>query len=161
MSCELETELTAYLDGELAPEKTATVRAHLAGCAACRSTETLLRGTLLALEALPAFEPSAGLRRTVLNRLDGLPRPLGERLRMVLRPGVLLPSAAALVSAGVVAGLLASPSVRRGLPTELQDGRTLDVAMNYEVLRNYEVLGLDRPDDVDVVAQLDQLEGRR
>ena len=159
MSCKLETELTAYLDGELAPAEVSAVRAHLAVCADCRSTEALLRDTLRTLEALPAFEPSAGLRRTVLQRLDGQPASFGERLRALLRPGVLLPSGAALLAAGVVAVLLASPG-RRGLPTELQETGALEVAMNYELLRDYEVLGLESPEDVEVVAQLEQLERR-
>ncbi|MGO8971376.1 MAG: anti-sigma factor family protein [Myxococcaceae bacterium] len=161
MSCDLETELTAYVDGELSPKEVAAMRAHLLGCATCRSTEALLRNTLVTLEALSPFEPSVGLRRSVLRRLDELPASFGERVRALLRPAVVLPSAAALLSAGVVAALLASPGVRRGLPTELQDNRALDVAMNYEVLRDYQVLGLESPDDVEVVAQLDQLEGRR
>ena len=160
MSCDLESELTAYVDAELSAELTTAVSAHLAGCAACRSTEALLRGTLLTLEALPAFEPSVGLRRAVLQRLERLPSPLSERLRRWLRPSVLLPSAAVLASAGVVAVLLASGSFGQRLPAELRDPQGLDVAMNYEVLRDYDVLGVDTPEDVEVVAQLDQLEGR-
>jgi anti-sigma factor RsiW len=159
MSCKVEEELTAYVDGELTPEETKTVRAHLAGCADCQSTEALLRRTLHSLEALPAFEPSLGLRRSVLNRLDAVPAPFRERFRAWLRPGVLLP-AAALLAAGVVALLLAGPGARRGLPSELQEGAALDVAMNFDVVSNYEVLGLETPDDVEVVAQLDTLEGR-
>jgi anti-sigma factor RsiW len=159
MSCRVKEELTAYVDGELAPEETKTVRAHLAGCADCRSTEALLRRTLHTLEALPAFEPSLGLRRTVLNRLDGLPAPFPERMRAWVRPLVLLPSAG-LLAALVVAVLLARPGARGGLPPELQEGAALDVAMNYDVVSNYDVLGLETPDDVEVVAQLDTLEGR-
>ncbi len=160
MSCDLETELTAYVDAELSPQHMAAMRAHLLGCPACRATEALLRSTLVTLETLPPFEPSVGLRRRVLGRLDELPASFGERVRALLRPAIVLPSAAALLSAGVVAALLASPGVRGGLPAELQDSRALDVAMNYEVLRDYQVLGLESPDDVEVVAQLDQLEGR-
>jgi len=160
MSCKLESELTAYVDGELAPADVLSVRAHLAGCADCRSTEALLRRTLLALEALPAFEPSAGLRRTVLHRLGTGPASLAERARALFRPGVLLPSAGALLTAGVLAVLLASPGARLGLPAELPEGRALDVAMNYELLSDYEVLGLESPEDVEVVAQLEQLEAR-
>jgi len=159
MSCDLESELTAYVDGELSPQLTTAVRAHLAGCAACRSTEALLRGTVATLDALPAFEPSVGLRHSVMERLDAPPSTLGERLRRWLPPSVFLPSAAVLVSAVVVAVLLTSGSLGHRLPAELRDSQALDVAMNYDVLRDYDVLGVDNPDDVEVVAQLDRLEG--
>ena len=160
MSCKLEAELTAYVDAELPPADMEAVRAHLLGCTDCRSTEALLRHTVLSLEALPAFEVSSGLRRSVLHRVDGLPPSLAGRLRGLLRPAVLLPSAAALLTAVVVAGLLASSGERTGQPAELQEGRALDVAMNFELLRDYDVLGLESPEDVEVVAQLDELEGR-
>jgi anti-sigma factor RsiW len=160
MSCKVEPELTAYVDGELPAADMAAVQAHLLGCVDCRSTEALLRHALENLQALPAFEVSPGLRRRVLERLDQKPASLGERLRALLRPVVLVPAAAAFLTAGVVAGLLISPGVRTGLPAELQEGRALDVAMNFDVLRDYDVLGLDSPEDVEVVAQLDQLEGR-
>jgi anti-sigma factor RsiW len=159
MSCKVEAELTAYLDGELTPVAAKAVQAHLPGCADCRATEALLRRTLETLSALPAFEPSMGLRRSVLNGLDSVPAPLTERFRRWLRPSVLVPSAAGLLAAGAVAFYL-GPFGHRGLPQELQDGAALDVAMNYDVVANYDVLGLDNPDDVEVVAQLDELEGR-
>lgn len=160
MSCKVEAELTAYLDGELSPVEEKAVRAHLLGCTDCRATEALLRRTLSTLQALPAFEPSVGLRRTVLNDLDAVPSPLGMRVRRWLRPAVLVPSAAGLLAAGTVAFLLAGSISDSRLPRELQDGSALDVAMNYDVAANYDVLGLDTPDDVEVVARLDELEGR-
>jgi anti-sigma factor RsiW len=160
MSCKQEDELTAYVDAELSPTETQRVRTHLLGCAQCRATEALLRRTLSSLEALPAFEPSLALRRNVLARLDSLPLPLSERFRGWLRPGVLLPSAAGLLAASVVALFLAGSGGQKSLPAELADGSALDVAMNYEVVADYEVLGLDSPDDVDVVAHLNELEGR-
>jgi anti-sigma factor RsiW len=159
MSCKVEAELTAYLDGELNPIAAKAVQAHLVGCADCQATEALLRRTLVTLSALPAFEPSLGLRRSVLNGLDSVPAPLAERWRRWLRPSVLVPSAAGLLAAGAVAFYL-GPFGHHGLPSELQDGAALDVAMNYDVVANYDVLGLDNPDDVEVVARLEELEGR-
>jgi anti-sigma factor RsiW len=158
MSCKLEEELTAYVDGELDPSSARTVRAHLAGCADCRATEALLRHTVQVLAALPAFEPSLGLRRAVLHRVDATTAPWAERFRGWLRPGVLVPSTFGLLAAGFLALLVAGP--RKNLPAELQDGAALDVAMNFEVASDYELLGLDTPDDIEVVARLDELEGR-
>ena len=160
MSCKLEEELTAYVDGELDPSDARTVRAHLAGCADCRATEALLRRTVQVLEALPAFEPSLGLRRAVLNRVDTTRAPFAERFRGWLRPGVLVPSAFGLLAAGLVALLVAGPGAQKNLPAELQDGAALDVAMNFDVASDFELLGLESPDDVEVVARLDELEGR-
>ncbi len=158
MSCNLEMELTAYVDGELGPTEASAVRAHLVGCADCRSTEALLRQTVQTLATLPDFEPSLGLRRSVLTEVEATPAPLGVGLSRWLRPAVLVPSGVLLASA--LAFVLTTHGGRPGLPTELQDGAALDVAMNYDVVANYDVLGLDAPDDVEVVAHLQELEGR-
>jgi anti-sigma factor RsiW len=158
MSCNLEAELTAYVDDELGPAQASAVRAHLSGCADCRSTEALLRKTLHTLSALPEFEPSPGLRRTVLGAVESNPAPSSFGLSAWLRPAVLLPSG--LLLASILGFLLTSRGGQTSLPTELQDGAALDVAMNYDVVANYEVLGLDSPEDVEVVAHLQELEGR-
>jgi len=121
MSCTIEDELTAYVDGELSAVEAARVRSHLTSCSDCRSTESLLRRTVTQLAALPSFEPSSALRRRVLAQVEGLPRPWPERMRSWLRPSELA------------------------------------VAENYELLSDYEVVGLD-PADLDVVEHLDQLE---
>ena len=160
MSCKLEAELTAYVDEELDAVQAKTVHAHLTGCADCRATEALLRRTVEVLGTLPAFEPSVGLRRTVLSRLDAAPPSLGERLRAWLRPGVLFPSTVGLLAAAAVALYIAGPGAKKNLPSELQDSTALDVAMNFDVATDYDVLGLDSPEDVEVVARLDELEGR-
>ena len=158
MSCNLEAELTAYVDAELGPAEASAVRAHLVGCADCRSTEALLRKTLHTLSALPAFEPSPGLRRTVLGAVESTPAPWGLGLSRWLRPAVLLP--AGLLAASVLGFLLTTHGGQKSLPAELQDGAALDLAMNYDVVANYEILGLDSPEDVEVVAHLQELEGR-
>jgi anti-sigma factor RsiW len=154
MSCTVEDELTAYVDGELSQTEAARVRGHLDSCAACRSTEALLRRALPELATLPAFEPSAALRRRVLAEVEALPRPWAERMRAWLRPGVLGSAGAALAAAVVV--LLVTD--RAGVAERRME---LAVAENYELLSDYEVVGLS-PDDLEVVEQLDQLqkEGR-
>ena len=152
MSCSVEDELTAYLDGELSVVEAARVRTHLASCADCRATEALLRRTVTELAALPAFEPSAGLRRRVLAEVEALPRPWPERLRTWFRPALLAPAGVAVATALVVAVV----AERAELRTELAVGE------HYELLSDYEVVGLSR-DDLDVVEHLDELqkEGRR
>ncbi|HET9157389.1 MAG TPA: zf-HC2 domain-containing protein [Myxococcaceae bacterium] len=154
MSCTVEDELTAYLDGELSVVEAARVRTHLASCADCRATEALLRRTVTELAALPAFEPSTGLRRRVLAEVEALPRPWPERLRTWLRPALLAPAGVAVATAVVVA-VVAGQRVSAERRTELA------VAEHYELLTDYEVVGLSR-DDLDVVEHLDELqrEGR-
>ncbi len=158
MSCTVEADLTAYLDGELSAAEAGRVQAHLAGCAACRSTEALLRRTLTELHALPAFEPSVALRRRVLAEVEALPRPWPERMRSWLRPGVLAPAGVALAAAAVVAVAL-HPGARGPSPAE--PAAELALAEHYDLLRDYELVGLTA-EDLAVVEQLDQLrkEGR-
>jgi len=157
MSCTVGDELTAYLDGELSFVEAARVRTHLASCADCRATEALLRRTVTELAALPAFEPSTGLRRRVLAEVEALPRPWPERLRTWLRPALLAPTGVAVATAVVVAVVAGQRAV-----SERAEQRTeLAVAEHYELLTDYEVVGLSR-DDLDVVEHLDELprEGR-
>ncbi len=158
MSCTVEDELTAYLDGELSTVEAARVRAHLTSCADCRATETLLRRTMAQLAALPAFEPTPALRRRVLAEVDSLPRPWPERVRAWLRPAVLAP---ALATAAVVAVVAGQRAHDRDLANRAEQRTELAVAENYDLLTDYEVVGLG-PGDLEVVEQLDQLkkEGR-
>jgi anti-sigma factor RsiW len=152
MSCTVESDLTAYLDGELSPEAATRVKAHLAGCGDCRATELLLQRTVSSLQALPAFEPSRGLRRRVLAEVEGLPASAWSGWRTWLRPGRLVPSGAALLAAVAVAVVMTH---------RLEQRHSLDlaVAANYELLSDYEVVGLSA-EDLDVVEHLDELEGR-
>ena len=157
MSCTVEDELTAYLDGELSTVEAARVRTHLASCAECRATETLLRRTVTELAALPAFEPSVGLRRRVLAEVEALPRPWPERLRTWLRPALLAPGGVAVATALVVAVVAG----RQVVVQRAEQRMELAVAEHYELLSDYEVVGLSG-DDLDVVEHLDELqkEGR-
>jgi anti-sigma factor RsiW len=158
MSCTVEEELTAYLDGELSVVEAARVRTHLASCADCRATEALLRRTVTELAALPAFEPSAGLRRRVLAEVEALPRPWPERLRTWFRPALLAPAGVVVATAVVVAVVVAG---QRYTAARAEQRTELAVAEHYELLSDYEVVGLSG-DDLDVVEHLDELqkEGR-
>lgn len=154
MSCTVEHELTAYLDGELSDVEAARVRGHLTSCPDCRTTEALLRRTVTALAALPGYEPSAALRRRVLAEVEALPRPWPERLGHWFRPGALAPAGVALAAAAVVV-------VVAGQRTVAERRTELAVAEHYELLSDYEVVGLGS-EDLEVVEHLDQLqkEGR-
>jgi anti-sigma factor RsiW len=161
MSCTVETELTAYLDGELSAVEAARVRVHLMSCSECRATEAMLRRTVAELPSLPVFEPTSGLRRRVLAEVEALPRPWPERLRAWVRPGVLAPAGVALAAVVVVAVVAGQRAEDRALAAAAEQRTALAVAENYDLLDDYEVVGLSR-DDLEVVEHLDQLkkEGR-
>jgi anti-sigma factor RsiW len=152
MSCTVEDELTAFIDGELHPARHAEVGAHLEACAPCRSTEALLRGALAKVARLPALVPSPATRRQVLARVDALPPPLTERLRGLLHPWVWAPALGVAV-AGVLAVYPRSPP---GMD-EAEPG-TLELAANLELVEDYDVVGLDSFEDLEVVTHLHELE---
>ena len=158
MSCTVEDDLTAYLDGELSVVEAARVRTHLASCPDCRATEMLLRRTLSELDTLPAFEPSVGLRRRVLSEVEALPHPWRGRLRTWFRPALLAPVAGVALAAAVA---LVATGRFDSRSNPVARGTELAVAENYDLLNDYEVVGLS-PEDLEVVEQLDQLkkEGR-
>ncbi len=156
MSCTYEEDLTAYIDGELVPARRAEVEAHLGACAGCRSTEALLRRTVARVAELPAFTPSPATRREVLAKLDALPPTWRERLSGLLRPAaVLVPVAAA---AGVAVLALRPGGGEPAL--EVSDPGVLELAANMELVEDYDVVGLDSFEDMEVVAHLHELEVR-
>ena len=93
----------------------------------------------------------------MLAEVEALPRPWPERMRAWFRPGVLAPAGMALAAAAVVAVVLGQRAVTEGAEQRTE----LAVAENYELLSDYEVVGLS-PEDLEVVEHLDQLqkEGR-
>jgi anti-sigma factor RsiW len=156
MSCPFEEDLTAYVDAELPPARRAEVEAHLRGCAGCQGTEALLRRTLARLAELPEPVRSTATRREVLAKVKALPPPLWERLRVLLRPTVLVPAAGLAAVAGL-ALYAAAPSEPL---LEVPDAGTLELAMNLEVVEDYDVVGMDDGEDLEVIAHLHELEVR-
>lgn len=156
MSCPFEEDLTAYVDEELPPARRAEVEAHLGGCAGCQGTEALLRRTVARMAELPDFTPSPAMRREVLAKVDALPPGLGERLRALLRPSVLVPAA----GLAAVAGLALYTTAPGEPPLEVADAGTLELAMNLEVVEDYDVVGLENGEDLEVIASLHELEVR-
>lgn len=77
----------AYLEGELAEDRTARVEAHVAECPRCASELDGWRLLFSELEAMPALDPSGDFAERVMA---GLPRPsslagrLADRVRSAL-----------------------------------------------------------------------------
>lgn len=109
MTCDkLKTQLTAYLDGELADERGSAVRGHLRGCEGCRKAaadEAALRD---GLRALPPLDPPASLWAGVQAKLAAAEVADAERpawRRVLARYMPTMPQFAlgsALVAAAVV-----------------------------------------------------------
>ena len=153
MSCIIAGELTAYLDRELPVFQLKQIENHLASCRECRSTERLLRRTVVRLDELPAFELSNATRRNVLSRVDeAVDRSIGSRLKTLWRPQVLFPSLG-LALAVIALVISREPSL------ELRDARLFEVGTNLELAEDYEVVGLSSLDDLEVVQHLHELEG--
>lgn len=147
-------DLTALLDGALAPGRAAEVQAHLEACPACRAEEARLRAGVATLAALPpAPEPSPFFAARFEARLrEERDRPRGLLAAARAAAGRWLPGPRALAVAGAAALVLAvvgyQVSVRVGMMKDL------DLLEDYEVASAVDV---DSPEDAQIVAQLDEL----
>jgi anti-sigma factor RsiW len=148
---ELAENLTAYVDGELSELERKRIEEALKADPELAALEQQLRATVTAMKSLPTPEVSPGMKRAVLERLaePGLLERLGKLFTLPrLVPAVGLAAAAAV--AVVVVGA-------RERPVQA-DADALMVAQNLEVLEDLDLIGLENPDDLDLVASLHQLE---
>jgi anti-sigma factor RsiW len=150
-------DLTAYLDGALGPRERAHVDAHLEACASCRASRDRLAGALSVLARLPpAPAPSDEFEQRFYARLAAERRvsPGRPRLRDWLTWRWAAP---ALATAAAAVMLVVTTSRQRAHERALAEH--LDLLENYEVVAS--VGAVETPEDAEVVAHLDQLEGRR
>lgn len=144
---DFQEELTAYIDGELPPEKVRELEAALAKDPQLRSLEQRLRRSIDAVEALPLPQTSPALRRAVLAAID---QPsFWEKWFTLPR---LLPVGLAL-AAGLTAVVLWPRE-----ETPALDEEKLLLAQNLEVVEDLDLVDLGSTEDLDVVAQLHELE---
>jgi anti-sigma factor RsiW len=146
-------DLTAYLDGALAPARRAEVEAHLVGCAACRAEHARLAVTVTALGALPLPpEPSPFFATRLTARLAAEPAPRAGPLARLLawRWRLAVP---AVGLAAVAAVALLAP--RHQLPPDLALVTQLELLEDYEAVAS---LGdVETAEDAAVVASLHDL----
>jgi anti-sigma factor RsiW len=147
-------DLTAYIDGELSAERTKEMEAALAADPSLRAMEQRLRSMVQAVEALPppVTESSAAMRRAVLNAVA---EPTFRE--KWLRWPVLMPVAGLMAAAAVT--LVVWPA-EEAAPAGL-DEQNLLLAQNLEVVEDLDLVGLESPEDLDVVADLQDLEVMR
>ena len=76
MTCrEIRQQLSAYLDGELSPEESRSVRAHVASCPACRAELESLRRTIEAVKDLPPVAAPHDLKQRILETVNAADSP--------------------------------------------------------------------------------------
>jgi anti-sigma factor RsiW len=155
--CSESENLTAYVDDELPAEARAAFEAHLASCPTCPGELALLRRALPPLRALPRLEPTADLRRRVLTRLTPARPSFWERLSL----GWAAPLGTLAASVAVFGVVMALSSGHAGTGGGAED--ELGLARNLDLVENLTVVAsADLSDeDLEVVAQLDQLERGR
>jgi anti-sigma factor RsiW len=159
MTCHFEEELTAYVDGELAPERQAAVAAHLGGCLGCQQIEGSIRRTVSVLGALPEFDlqaPGAFAQRALMARLEEPRSVWGRLLDALRRPLVLAPLAAA--TCALAFALLSHPTKKGMAPSLAAPLGDAELVAELDMFENYDVIGLDRVEDLEVVDRLHELE---
>ena len=112
-------ELSAYLDGALAPEPRARVELHMSSCADCRAELDSLRHMKLALAAAPRRNMPADLTLALERRFSGAPAAAPSRWYAALvKPAVWAP-AGTLALAGIAVSLwLRSAATLDEIPLE-------------------------------------------
>ncbi|MFT3913170.1 MAG: zf-HC2 domain-containing protein [Anaeromyxobacteraceae bacterium] len=151
-------DLTALADGALPEERAREVRAHLAGCAACRAEEARLTAALSLLSRLPAApEPSPYFgTRLAAAIAEEERRPRGLVARLSMRWRLAIPAGAV-----AAAGLAAFLGIRAQRAEERAIAEHLELLSDYEVVASLDTV--ETEEDADVVAHLDELspkEGR-
>src|SRR5690349_12262392 len=102
MRCDnVQSVLSAYSDGELAPRQAARVAEHLALCSSCRAEYQSLGHVVTALRALGEEELPAGLHQAILRALDTARPSFWQRLSAAVAAQPVRPLAASAAAAAL------------------------------------------------------------
>jgi anti-sigma factor RsiW len=115
MRCEqVQSMLSAYMDGELAARHALSVSQHLTTCEACRAESTSLSGVVTALRSLAEDELPTGLHGAILHALDAARPSLWQRLcaaTLIFQPA--RPLAFGTIAAALAILAVTSPPLQR------------------------------------------------
>jgi anti-sigma factor RsiW len=151
---QLALDLTAYVDGELSELDARRIEEALKADPELAALERRLRKAVTVVEKMEAPAPSLALRRAVLGRIDE-PTAL-ERLKAFFTLPRLVP-AAGLAAAAAIAVVVVMKNRHHEAPLG-QDAEALVLAENMDVVEDLDLMGLENPDDLEVVANLKELE---
>lgn len=145
-----QSELTAYIDGELSEQDRREVEAQLARDPKLKALEAKLRQTVRLMQKVPAPAPSAALKAGVLGKLDEGATPVKPSWFSLPR---LVP-VMALAAAAVLLVVLR----REEVPPSIVEEDQVVLAQNMELVEDLDLVGLGSADDVEVIEQLKELE---
>jgi len=154
-----ETELIPFLRGELAPADHDRVATHVAACQECRGA---IEESRVVLDALAARRPAPPALDWGRYQAEVRARVAAPRRRWWARPVPTL-AAAAVLTLAILVGV-------RGVQRVTDERRPADAVAMEEtalgaqlpLLREYRVVErLDMLEDLDVIRQLDHLNGNR
>jgi anti-sigma factor RsiW len=151
---ENDEDLTAYIDGELSELDKKRFEERLKNEPELAALEQALRSTMKQVSTLPMPAASQLLRRNVLNQIDE-PAGAAEKLRAWFSGWRLVPALGMAAAAAVAVVFAVRPPHPHG---DVRLAENLELAQNIDLLEDMDVVGLDNPDDLEVVARLDELE---
>lgn len=143
MKCEqVRNCLPAVLDGRVSGEERDRVNAHLDACAVCARQAEEMRSVWLALDELPAIEPSLGFDARLRARLAA--QLAGSRLFAWFPMRIGLAAALAVVAVAAWFSLRPIVGPHRARNPQSQDDfavvKNLPVLENYDVIANFDAL---------------------
>ncbi len=140
MKCEdIGKGLIAYLDRRASSADRRVIEEHLAGCAACRKRAEEYRKVWMALDEVPAIEPSFAFDARVRQRVAA--EPQRHWFGWFVPQARLAFSAALLLALTVwLAKLPPSNPVMPGATAQAQEEQDFNAIKDLGVLENYDVL---------------------
>ncbi len=145
-----QSELTAYIDGELSEQDRRDVEAQLARDPKLKALEAKLRQTVSLMHTLSAPAPSAALKAGVLGKLD----EAAPAKASWFSPPRLVPVMAFAAAALLLVVLRGKDEVP---PSLIEEDQVL-LAQNLELVEDLDLVGFASAEDVEVIEQLKELE---
>ncbi len=142
MTCPYETWISAFMDGELTPQRADAMADHLAGCHGCKAKYEALTGLDQLLQSLPELKPSEQFERTFWKKVaDWEENRSRRRLADWFKRGwrtVLAGSLALFIL--VFVSVFQGRFTRSLSPEEIILAEQMDVLQQYELINNLEIL---------------------